>query len=241
MPHRTACRFNPALRLILGGVLVVGFSVTASMLFTHLSYTQFGDLNYADAMWASAIVPLLVAPPAYGWIAWLSWRLHRANAALETLARCDAMTGLANRRAFVEAARERLAAAAPVQLLVADIDHFKRINDSMGHAAGDLALTHAAAVLARAAPEGGLVARIGGEEFALLVPAETDAAALVARIADDLAHMPVPAAAGLQRMTCSFGVAVAQAGEGLDALLSRADAALYAAKDGGRDRMALAG
>ena len=240
MPHRTACRFNPALRLILGGVLVVGFSVTASMLFTHLSYTQFGDLNYADAMWASAIVPLLVAPPAYGWIAWLSWRLHRANAALDKLARCDAMTGLANRRAFVEAARERLAAGAPVQLLVADIDHFKRINDSMGHAAGDLALTHAAAVLARAAPEAGLVARIGGEEFALLVPAETDAAALVARIADDLAHTPVPAAAGLQRMTCSFGVAVAQAGEGLDGLLSRADAALYAAKDGGRNRMALA-
>ena len=240
MPHRTACRFNPALRLILGGVLVVGFSVTASMLFTHLSYAQFGDLNYADAMWASAIVPLLVAPPAYGWIAWLSWRLHRANAALDKLARCDAMTGLANRRAFVEAARERLAAGGPMQLLVADIDHFKRINDSMGHAAGDLALTHAAAVLARAAPEAGLVARIGGEEFALLVPAETDAAALVARIADDLAHTPVPAAAGLQRMTCSFGVAVAQAGEGLDGLLSRADAALYAAKDGGRNRMALA-
>ncbi|MBU7589007.1 MAG: GGDEF domain-containing protein [Sphingopyxis terrae] len=240
MPHRTACRFNPALRLILGGLLVVGFSVTASMLFTHLSYTQFGDLDYADAMWASAIVPLLVAPPAYGWIAWLSWRLHRANAALDKLARCDAMTGLANRRAFVEAARERLAAGEPMQLLVADIDHFKRINDSMGHAAGDLALTHAAAVLARAAPEAGLVARIGGEEFALLVPAETDAAALVARIADDLAHTPVLAAAELQRMTCSFGVAVAQAGEGLDGLLSRADAALYAAKDGGRNRMALA-
>lgn len=241
MSHRAARRVNPALRLILGGVLVVGFSVAASMLFTHLSFVSFGDLEYGDAMWAAAIVPLLVAPPAYGWIAWLSWRLHRANAALETLARCDALTGLANRRAFVEDARARLAAGAPVQLLIADIDHFKRINDSMGHAAGDLALTHAAGVLARAAPEGALVARIGGEEFALLVPAETDATALVARIAGELAHMPVPAAAGLQRMTCSFGVAVAQPGEGLDALLSRADAALYAAKDGGRDRMAQAG
>lgn len=240
MPHRAARRVSFR-RLILGGVLVVGFSVAASMLFTHLSFVRFGDLEYGGAMWAAAIVPLLVAPPAYGWIAWLSWRLHRANAALETLARCDALTGLANRRAFVEGARERMAARAPVQLLIADIDHFKRINDSMGHAAGDLALTHAAGVLARAAPEGGLVARIGGEEFALLVPAETDAAALVARIAGELAHMPVPAAAGLQRMTCSFGVAVAQPGEGLDALLSRADAALYAAKDGGRDRMALAG
>ncbi|PKP86143.1 MAG: GGDEF domain-containing protein [Alphaproteobacteria bacterium HGW-Alphaproteobacteria-17] len=232
---------SPAKRLILGGVLVVGFSVAASMLFTHLSFVSFGDLEYGGAMWAAAIVPLLVAPTAYGWIAWLSWRLHKANAALAMLARCDALTGLANRRAFVEAARAQLAAGAPVQLLVADIDHFKRINDSMGHAAGDMALTHAAAVLARAAPDGGIVARIGGEEFALLVPAETDAAALVARIADELAHMPVPAAAGLQRMTCSFGVAVAQPGEALDSLLSRADAALYAAKDGGRDRMALAG
>ncbi|MBU0865852.1 MAG: GGDEF domain-containing protein, partial [Alphaproteobacteria bacterium] len=130
----------------------------------------------------------------------------------------DALTGLDNRRAFVEAARARLTTGEPLQLLVADIDHFKRINDSMGHAAGDLALVHAAGVLAKAAPAGSIVARIGGEEFALLVPA----------------------AAGLKRMTCSFGVAAAQPGEGLDSLLSRADAALYAAKDGGRDRMALA-
>ena len=67
-----------------------------------------------------------------------------------------------------------------------------------------------------------------------------DAAALVARIADALAHMPVPAATGLKRMTCSFGLAAAHSGEGLDSLMSRADTALYAAKDGGRDRMALA-
>jgi diguanylate cyclase (GGDEF)-like protein len=231
---------SPARRLFVGGVLVVGLSVTASMLFTHLSFVEFGDLEYRGAMWAAAIVPLLVAPTAYGWVALLSWRLHKANAALDALARRDALTGLDNRRAFVEAARARLAAGARVQLLIADIDHFKRINDSMGHAAGDLALVHAAAVLAKAAPEGSIVARIGGEEFALLVPAATDPAALVARIAAELAHMPVPAAAGLKRMTCSFGVAAAQPGEGLDSLLSRADAALYAAKDGGRDRMALA-
>ena len=233
-------RKSPATRLILGGVLVVGGSVTASMLFTHLSFVQFGDLEYEGAMWAAAIVPLLVAPVAYGWVALLSWRLHRANAALDTLARRDALTGLSNRRAFVEAARARLATREPLQLLVADIDHFKRINDSMGHAAGDLALVHAAGVLAKAAPAGSIVARIGGEEFALLVPAATDPAALVARIAAELAHMPVHAAAGLKRMTCSFGVAAAQPGEGLDSLMSRADAALYAAKDGGRDRMALA-
>ncbi|MBU0823795.1 MAG: GGDEF domain-containing protein [Alphaproteobacteria bacterium] len=233
-------RKSAATRLILGGIVVVGLSVAASMLFTHLSFVSFGDLEYGGAMWAAAIVPLLVAPPAYGWIAWLSWRLHKANAALDTLARRDALTGLDNRRAFVEAARARLTTGEPLQLLVADIDHFKRINDSMGHAAGDLALVHAAGVLAKAAPAGSIVARIGGEEFALLVPAATDPAALVARIAAELAHMPVPAAAGLKRMTCSFGVAAAQPGEGLDSLLSRADAALYAAKDGGRDRMALA-
>ncbi|MBK6412622.1 GGDEF domain-containing protein [Sphingopyxis sp.] len=231
---------SPAKRLIVGGVLVVGVSVAASMLFTHLSFVEFGDLKYEGAMWAAAIVPLLVAPTAYGWVALLSWRLHKANAALDTLARRDALTGLHNRRAFVEAARARLAAGARVLLLIADIDHFKRINDSMGHAAGDLALVHAAGVLAKAAPAGSIVARIGGEEFALLVPAATDPAALVERIAAELAHMPVLAAPGLKRMTCSFGVAAAQSGEGLDSLLSRADAALYAAKDGGRDRMALA-
>jgi diguanylate cyclase (GGDEF)-like protein len=233
-------RKSPATRLIVGGLLVVGGSVAASMLFTHLSFVRFGDLEYRGAMWASAIVPMLVAPTAYGWVALLSWRLHLANAALDTLARRDALTGLDNRRAFVEAARAWLAAGEPLQLLVADIDHFKRINDSMGHAAGDLALVHVAGVLTQAAPHGSIVARIGGEEFALLVPAATNPAALVARIAAELAHMPVPSAAGLKRMTCSFGVAAAQPGEGLDSLLSRADAALYAAKDGGRDRMALA-
>ena len=185
-------------------------------------------------------MPSLPLPAQPALKAKLTYRLHQANATLDTLARHDALTGLFNRRAFVEAARARLATREPLQLLVADIDHFKRINDSMGHAAGDLALVHAAGVLAKATPAGSIVARIGGEEFALLVPAATDPAALVARIAAELAHMPVPAAAGLKRMTCSFGVAAAQPGEGLDSLMSRADAALYAAKDGGRDRMALA-
>ncbi|WP_428684533.1 GGDEF domain-containing protein [Sphingopyxis sp.] len=235
-----AARLSLKTRLVLGGLLVVAFSVGAALLFTHLSFVLLGDLDYAGAMWASAIVPLLVAPPAYGWVAVLTYRLHQANATLDTLARHDALTGLFNRRAFVEAARARLAGGETAQLLVADIDHFKRINDSMGHAAGDLALAHAAAVLERAAPEGSIVARLGGEEFALLVPAAVDAAALVARIADALAHMPVPAATGLKRMTCSFGLAAAHSGEGLDSLMSRADTALYAAKDGGRDRMALA-
>lgn len=154
----------PAARLILGGLLVVGGLVAASTLFTHLSFMLSDELTYESAMWAAAIVPLLVAPVAYDWVALLSWRLHKANAALDTLARRDALTGLDNRRAFVEAARARLTTGEPLQLLVADIDHFKRINDSMGHAAGDLALVHAAGVLAQAAPAGSIVARIGGED-----------------------------------------------------------------------------
>lgn len=228
------------LRLLLVGLVVVGGSVGSSMLFTHLSF-QFGDgITYRDAMIAALVIPLLVSPTAYGWIAFLNYRLYHSNAALDRLARQDELTGLFNRRAFFDIAAARMAGEEGLQLLIADIDHFKRINDSMGHAAGDLALVHAAHVFRDCLGPEGTVARIGGEEFALLVPASVDVPALLECIADHMANMPVLAKSGMGRLTCSYGLAKVLPGEPLGEVLSRADKALYAAKDGGRDRLALA-
>lgn len=174
------------------------------------------------------------------------------TAALELQARTDGLTGLLNRRAFDEALKSALAInAARTGLIVLDVDHFKRFNDQLGHQAGDHCLQTVARALTRAAAGQARVARIGGEEFALLADgadAAVSSAALqqsleqlaqtvrVEIAAADLMHPASPAG----RITVSLGVALAVPGETPDTLLRRADEALYAAKRGGRDRVVLA-
>lgn len=167
-----------------------------------------------------------------------------ALAALADLARRDPLTGLANRRAFEEALRREVARArrggAPLAVAALDVDHFKRVNDAHGHPAGDAVLAAVAARAAAALRAGDLLARVGGEEFAALLPgAGLPAAAEVAeRIRAALAGAPVEAAGQALRVTVSLGCA-ALAPEDADeaALLARADARLYDAKRSGRDRV----
>ena len=171
--------------------------------------------------------------------------LERANARLAELAAEDALTGLANRRQFdaalaVEAARSRRYGR-PVSLVLADLDHFKRINDSLGHAAGDLAIRQFAGLLARAGRAADVVARYGGEEFALLLPetAAAEAALLAERLRAAAESAVHPALSG--PVTASFGVAELGAEEGPAELVAAADQALYEAKRQGRNRVVLSG
>ena len=175
-------------------------------------------------------------------------QLAALNAELERLSQTDALTGLANRRAFDQRLALELARAArhglPLVLLLADVDHFKRYNDRHGHGGGDRCLQQVALLLAtQAGRPTDLVARIGGEEFALLLPhgdlatgrelAERCLAAFEARA---LPHGDSPVA---PHVTVSIGVAVALPPDGpwrAEALLARADAALYLAKAHGRRR-----
>ena len=161
---------------------------------------------------------------------------------LERQAMSDTLTGLPNRRAFeAEAARMVARAkrsAAAITVGVADIDHFKKVNDQHGHQAGDEVLSAVSAVIAQASRSSDFVARIGGEEFGLLFPdAMPDTARAVAeRMRRAIEDFPVMTSQGVQvRVTISIGLAPFE-GSLTDAL-SHADTALYAAKDGGRNRI----
>lgn len=156
----------------------------------------------------------------------------------------DYLTGLANRRAFFEAAEQELGRSRVVprstSVITFDADNFKAINDRHGHPGGDAVLQHLAAILAETFREVDVVARIGGEEFAVLLPS-TDlprAAVVAERLRSVIASQVVHFDGSRIRYTVSAGVACVDNGEGgIDLLLKRADQALYAAKRAGRNRV----
>jgi diguanylate cyclase (GGDEF)-like protein len=157
---------------------------------------------------------------------------------LEHLSMSDALTGLGNRRAFDEALEAEMARARRaggwMGVVILDVDHFKQFNDRHGHQAGDDALVTVARVLAQEARAEDRACRIGGEEFALLLPGADDVAA--AAVAERVRRAVETAAAEPANVTVSLGVA---ASRGVDArgLLESADARLYVAKAAGRNRV----
>jgi diguanylate cyclase (GGDEF)-like protein len=160
----------------------------------------------------------------------------------------DYLTGLMNRRAFIEAAQSQLASAhrhgSPLSLIMFDIDHFKDVNDKYGHDVGDAVLIALAALARDEFRVEDIVCRYGGEEFAVLAPHSDreDAASLTERVRMAIEAMRVPlAGGGLVSVTASFGIVVAPAetNVGLNALVHAADEALYRAKADGRNRVAV--
>ncbi|CAN5261334.1 hypothetical protein BH11PSE10_BH11PSE10_03600 [soil metagenome] len=161
------------------------------------------------------------------------------------LATTDSLTGAANRRSFLELAAVEIARSKrhgfPMALVMMDIDHFKRINDTLGHAMGDAAIRKVVQACSQLVRKQDMVGRLGGEEFALLLPqTELESARLlVERLREEIA------AIGLHKdgvrvpgLTASFGVTVLRADDSqIDDLLARADEALYAAKNAGRNRV----
>lgn len=174
--------------------------------------------------------------------------LLRLIGRLRHLSLHDPLTGLPNRRSLLEALADehrRLARGGrPYALLSMDVDHFKRVNDSHGHDGGDAALVHIAAVIRSVARQSDRPARIGCEEFVLLLPATERAGAqrLAERLLQALRDRPLVHGGVTLPLSLSIGVAVVDKASGphepaLTALWKRVDAALYAAKAQGRDRM----
>ncbi len=172
-------------------------------------------------------------------------QLEGANKRLAQQAHRDPLTGLINRRRFFELAAEQLALARRRQwacsVFMVDLDHFKQINDTFGHAGGDETLRAAAQCIVRTVREIDIVARFGGEELAVLLP-ETDATAarlIAERLRGALAALEIPFEGRVIRITASVGVAAWNPSEGgIEAALDRADGALYRAKLAGRDTVA---
>jgi diguanylate cyclase (GGDEF)-like protein len=163
---------------------------------------------------------------------------------LEEMATTDGLTGLLNKRALIVAAGEKLKSAKrfskPVSVLLGDIDHFKRVNDTYGHDVGDIVIKGFAEVLKRAKRDTDVVGRFGGEEF-VVVCEETDekgARHLAERIRLELERTTFQTELGPLGVTCSLGVATTpSAGQEWETLFKSTDDALYASKRGGRNRV----
>jgi len=170
--------------------------------------------------------------------------MNTLNAQLSILARQlehrathDALTGVLNRGAIIEQTTNTLLKVG-VAMIVLDIDHFKRVNDEFGHPAGDAVIQGIVGCLRRIVGEGGLIGRVGGEEFTVLLPGGNleegleVAEAMRAAIATQVFMRPVN-----RQVTASFGVSAHPAGTGFDLAYGSADVALYRAKRSGRNRV----
>ena len=168
-------------------------------------------------------------------------RDFRSIAATQNAAALDALTGLPNRRTIMEFLRERIEHVSignPCAVLLLDIDHFKSVNDMLGHQAGDHCLRTMGAVIARNIRSVDRAGRIGGEEFVILMPDTTSemARAVGERLRGAIESADLHHADG-EPVTASIGIAVASVSDTVDSLLARADRALYQAKRQGRNRV----
>lgn len=192
-----------------------------------------------------AIVAALL--PIAGSSAFLVLCADRVRRSLEQLASTDHLTGLLSRRS-VEAAGEIALRGSEegvgaMSVLLIDVDHFKRVNDTLGHASGDAVIRLIARIIKSRARAGDIVGRWGGEEFIVLCLGDPPQASMILaeRIRESVASDPIAMKTGSIRMTVSIGVALRQAQTSqLQALVDQADAALYRAKQAGRNRVELA-
>jgi diguanylate cyclase (GGDEF)-like protein len=234
---RTASRFV-ALAFVAS---VVVWTVRIGGIFVQVGGTN--DRDRADLLVALfSIAQMITAVAATLGLLWIEVR--KMQATLERIAYFDPLTGLPNRRATLSRFREESARATrqgqPLSMVVFDIDHFKRVNDSFGHLAGDRILAHVAGLLNSQKRDEDVLGRIGGEEFVLLLPQQTAADAL--EVADRLRlrvlASPVTLGTRPVTVTISGGVSTFPVdGDGWEEVFLAADERLYAAKHAGRNRI----
>jgi diguanylate cyclase (GGDEF)-like protein len=171
----------------------------------------------------------------------------RMEQELQALATTDPLTGLSNRRQFLARLTEEFGRVQRFgrtsSVLMLDLDRFKRINDTYGHAAGDAALKHFAALIVNALRKIDTAGRLGGEEFAIILPGADATAARISaeRLCEIVAKTPFMYGGNVIPLAVSIGIASTDAHDSApDVVLARADKALYRAKGNGRNRVELA-
>lgn len=231
--------------IIRGGMIVIAATCVAIV----LTAFTIGDLPFEiqqRAILTAVALPILIAPPAIAYTTYQEMINHDLMLKIHRMAHTDEMTGLANRRAFMGEAQETIDQhnfmTQNMTVMIVDIDHFKRVNDRFGHAAGDAALSHIARVMQTAMPHDALIARLGGEEFAISATFDemADLHDLAESIRQSVAAQPLRYEKQTIAMTISIGVSIAYEDDTVSTLLSRADVALYDAKHAGRDQIAIA-
>lgn len=230
--------------------LLISLVIAYSAVFATQHFLE----NYVPALWkllgsaptyiAFFIAFVLSAGYVAGFMA-VVLKLNSTKNQLAELARNDSLTGLLNRRAFFQESelRQQTRTARKRQnwLLLIDADHFKSVNDTHGHAAGDLVLTMIAMVLKGNVFERDLIARIGGEEFAVYLDGTNASGAMVAaeRIRKAIEENTVYFEGKRIKMTVSLGCTCYKDKEDAPTVMARADRCLYEAKDAGRNRIVL--
>lgn len=230
----------------------LGMSAAVSLLSLVLTYAYIRALGYdtmGEAFYISLVVPLPMTALT-GWAIFsLIVALEQARHVAHMQSITDSLTGLANRRHFVHTAHHAIDLAVrhqwPLALLILDIDHFKRVNDSHGHSAGDKVLVEVARRCAQCLRTTDLLARWGGEEFVVLLPNTPleQARQFAERMREAVAFSAqLYAATDAVRVTISVGAAGMAEAEPmtLDALVQAADHALFDAKRAGRNQVSLA-
>lgn len=234
---------NRAKQTILRGFGITLLSVCLSAGITLLWYEIDSNVTRQDIVMVAIIIPMICAPLCT--YIGMNSRLKMEALALENkrIADTDALTGLCNRRAFFEHI-EALHATPPAPLgpvtyFVCDIDHFKRFNDQHGHATGDAVLSHVACLIRDALPARALIARIGGEEFAIRLNNRTDqadASVIADHLVDAVASQPLLLDGRYHTVTLSIGVFVGNQYTPPEVALRAADKAMYEAKGNGRNQ-----
>jgi diguanylate cyclase (GGDEF)-like protein len=203
------------------------------------------DTDFAPTDLAIELLYVVEAKAAVmGELARLNRGLKGAKSAAEARALTDTLTGLGNRRALDEALAQMLDLGRPFALLHLDLDFFKAVNDTRGHAAGDHVLMAVADVLRNATREGDVVTRVGGDEFLLVLPTPPDGDTLLRIAARIIAELEVPIPFEGQDCRISGSIGIVQSmlftPVDLEKMQAAADAALYASKRAGRGRATLA-